>query len=65
MVFKIPVVTDEIQKAHAGEQAAIVDGEFVAFGKTYQEVLAKAKTLGYEHKKIMLAPIARPGVLYA
>lgn len=65
MVIKIPVVTDEIQKAHAGEQAAVVDGEFVAFGKTYEEVLAKAEQLGYEHTEILLAPIARPGVLYA
>lgn len=62
---KIPVLTDEIQEAHAGEQAAVVDGEFVAFGETLQEVYKKAEELGYDHDEVMIAPIPRPGVLYA
>lgn len=64
-MIKIPILTDDIQKAHAGEQAAVVDGEFVAFGKTYEEVLAKARQRGYAHKEILIAPIPRPGILYA
>lgn len=61
----IPVLTDEIQSKHAGEQAAVVNGDFVAFGKTLQEVYSKAAKLGYDHDEILIAPIPRPGVLYA
>jgi len=62
---KIPVLTDEVQNAHAGEQAAVVDGEFVAFGETLQEVYKRAKKLGYDHDEVLIATIPRPGVLYA
>jgi hypothetical protein len=64
-MMKIPVLTDEIQQVHAGKQAAVVDGEFVAFGKTLQEAYREAAKLGYDHDDILIAPIPRPGVLRA
>ena len=61
---KIPVLTDEVQQAHAGECGAVVDGEFVAFGKSLKELYAKAKKQGYERDDVMIAPIPKPGVYY-
>ena len=63
-MIKIPVLTDKIQKAHAGEQGAVVDGEFIAFGATMLDVYRKAKELGYRDEEVLIAPIPRPGVVH-
>ncbi len=61
---KIPVLTDAIQTKHAGEQGAVVNGKFVAFGKSLQELYAKAKAKGYKRDQVMIVPIPRPNVSY-
>ena len=61
---KIPVLTDEVQQRHAGQCGAVVDGEFVAFGKSTKELYAKAEEQGYDRDDVMIAPIPKPGAIY-
>jgi hypothetical protein len=53
----LPKISKVIQKNHTGESAAIVDGQFVAFGKDSNEAGQKALDQGYTKDQIMITYI--------
>lgn len=57
MTTLIPKVSKAIQKEHTGESAAIVNGEFVAFGKNSYEAAQKAIKKGFPEEDIMTTHI--------
>lgn len=53
----IPKISKALQKKHAGQSAAIVEGKCVAFAKDSQAAENKAVEMGYEPEKIMTTMI--------
>jgi|CXWL01.1.fsa_nt_gi hypothetical protein len=57
---KIPAISKEESKKHAGESAAIVDGKIIAFAKDSYEVRQTAEKMGYKSEDIMTVFIMGP-----
>jgi hypothetical protein len=49
----IPKISKVMQKKHAGESVAIVDGKIVAFGKDCLEAEKEAMKKGFKPEEIM------------
>ena len=60
-----PEMTDEIQQKYGGQQGAVVDRKFVAFGYDSVEAMENAKQKGFSQDEVMLVGIPRLGAIYA
>ena len=61
----LPEFTDAVQRQHGGEQGAVVDRKFVAFGRDSVEAVENAKKKGFSQDDVMLVGIPRLGAIYA
>ncbi|MBU0981872.1 hypothetical protein KKC94_04240 [Patescibacteria group bacterium] len=52
---KIPKISKIMQKKHAGQSAAVVDGKIVAFGKDSLDAEKNAVKKGYLKSDVMTA----------
>ena len=64
-MIQIPKISLAIQRMHGGENAGVVNGKVVAYGKTSVAIEREAVKKGYKPEDIMFIFISKPNTHYA